>query len=190
MKEQFKIDFAKRLDHAIESQHRTRSEVATSAGIKYPTLASYLNNRNNGGAGALPPLDVAARLSGVLGVSLDELCGCSLPETTQRSEIELPHIDAPTSVSTTTKSAETDAQKALRNIHQAVSTLNISVDIEKNGAIIFKSTNHFLRLFFEQIMAGAELDDIISMFGGVKLLSGELVDPITYQIETTKEQKL
>ena len=39
-------------------------------------------------------------------------------------------------------------------------------------------------------MAGAELDDIISMFGGVKLLSGELVDPITYQIETTKEQKL
>ena len=63
-------------------------------------------------------------------------------------------------------------------------------DIEKNGAIIFKSTNHFLRLFFEQIMAGAELDDIISMFGGVKLLSGELVDPITYQIETTKEQKL
>ena len=179
MKEQFKINFAKRLNDIIESQQRSRSEVAQAAGIKYPTLASYLNTN---GTGALPPLDIAVRLADTLGVSLDELCGQNmLPSTTPPKA---------TSLVSEQTAKESEVQTLLRTVCSVAKALNMSVGVEDHRVAVLKSENHFLRLFFEQIMGDTDLDETLGLFADVKLLDGELLDPITYQIAKSKEKDL
>lgn len=177
MKEQFKIDFAKRLDNIIESQQRSRSEVAQATGIKYPTLASYLNTN---GTGALPPLDVAVRLADTLRISVDELCGRNMVPVTTTSKATFPVPEQTAN--------ESDVQNLLRALCAVAKALNMSVCVEDHRVAVLKSENHFLRLFFERIARGTDLDETLDLFADVKLLDGELLDPITYQIAKAREE--
>ena len=184
MKEQFKVDFAIRLNDLIESQKRSRSEVAKSAGVKYATLASYLNNRN-GGKGALPPLDVAVRLADALGVSLDNLCGRDCATNNQEPK------EATASAALTTFSPSlSEAQQALMNLYLAGAALNCSIETNADGGAVLRSDNHFVRMFLEAIQSGADLHKTIDAFAGIEMLNGELLDRTTYQLTMAKEQKL
>lgn len=61
--------FAERFKAAREKSGLTLKELKDRIGVSVSALSHYANGAN------LPPLDVAAKLAAVLGVSLDWLCG-------------------------------------------------------------------------------------------------------------------
>ena len=164
-KHKHKTAFANNLRRIMQERGMSRRSLAEAIGLSYPAIAAYLSGDETG-KGVLPSAEKAIQIAEILGVSLDELFGRSLP-----SVPETPVIND-----------LSPAQKALRDLYHDKASLNLSVDLSDTDTVVLKSENRFVRLFFERIAAGAEVEATLGLFSGVILHNGELIDPITYQI--------
>lgn len=173
----FKKGFADRLYNIIEQRDITRRELSDAIGVSYPALASYLAGREVG-KGALPPLETAAKLADILGVSLDELCG-RVPSTAPPLQRTL--AEPPTPVTTT------DAQQRLKDIYEASVALHFSVSLNDGEAVALTSSNRFVRMFFEQMRESESIDATLGVFSDLQVYDGELVDPVTFRVMKSKE---
>lgn len=172
-KDDFKAAFSQNLSRLLSEKKINRRNLAEQVGVSYPAIASYLAGRTVG-KGALPSLDTAAQLAAALGVSLDELCG-QRPITQPAEER-----------STVSASEDNEAQQQLRAIYTAAQALGFEISTDSK-TITLRSTNHFVRLFFDQLQGGSDLEKTLAAFRDVRLCGGELVDPVTYKIMGARE---
>ncbi len=171
-KDDFKTAFSQNLSRLLREKKVNRRNLAEQVGVSYPAIASYLAGRTVG-KGALPSLDTAAQLAAALGVSLDELC--------RQQPLTQPAKERPTAPAP----GETEAQRQLRAIYTAAQALGFEISTD-DKTIVLKSANHFVRLFFNQLQGGSDLEKTLAAFRDVHLCGGELVDPITYEIMGAK----
>lgn len=167
-KEEFKRKFAIRLFNIIEEKNISRADLAHKAEIGYASLASYLAAQKVG-KGALPPLDVTVRLADALGVTIDYLLNGR-----EEPVAPLEH--------TITTPPQGDAQQLLRDLYQSVTALNFNVEVQGNGDVALISSNQFVRMFFEQIQRGDDLQTVLNKFSDLKVSKGTLIDPVTYRL--------
>lgn len=161
----YKAVFADSLRGIMQEKEISRKALAEAVGLSYPAIAAYLSGDETG-KGVLPSAEKAIQIAEFLGVSLDELFG------------RVP----PSAPSTFAENGLPTAQQALCDLYSSTTVLNLSVDLSDTNVVVLKSDNRFVRLFFERIAAGAELEATLGLFSGVILHDGELIDPITYQI--------
>ena len=164
-KYKYKAAFADSLRNIMQEKEVSRKSLAEAVGLSYPAIAAYLSGDETG-KGVLPSVEKAIQIAEFLGISLDELFGrvpSSAPSTPDKINLS-------------------SAQQALYDLYSSKTVLNLAVDLSDTDLVALKSDNRFVRLFFERIAAGEELDETLDLFSGVLLHEGELLDPITYQL--------
>ena len=164
-KHKYKTAFADSLRSIMQERGISRKALAEAVGLSYPAIAAYLSGDETG-KGVLPSAEKAIQIAEFLGVSLDELFG--------RAPLSAPSAPVESNLSS--------AQQVLFDLYNNKAALNLTVDLGDTDTVSLKSNNRFVRLFFEHIAAGAELDKTLGLFSGVILHEGELLDPITYQL--------
>ncbi|MDO4269805.1 MAG: helix-turn-helix domain-containing protein [Eubacteriales bacterium] len=166
-KDKLKRIVSERLQNLLTGCGVTRTQLADRVDISYGSLASYLSAR------ALPPLDVAVKLSKALGTSVDYLCGYEVP--TQCAPV----------TPIASGAADLEAQALLRTLFRSAKALNFSPEMPQSTEVALKSHNALMCLFFAQASTCKTDDDleaVLAAFAGVRVHNGELVDPVTYKL--------
>lgn len=172
IKERCKSAFARNLSYIMKDKGVTRKALAEAVGLSYPTIAAYLSG-NTDGKGVLPSVEKAIQIADFLEVSLDELFGRT--------------ISAPSCKETSTLNSDalnlSDVLQQLRNIYSAAKALDFSISTDDNtNSVALRNDNRFIKLFFDRVESGEDIDDTLEVFKGLALYNGELVDPITFKI--------
>lgn len=177
-KELYKAAFAGSLSRIMQAKGITRKALAEAVGVSYPTIAAYLSGSTDG-KGVLPSMEKAIQIADFLEVSLDELFGRT-PSASSYEEASSLNGDA---------LKLSDVLQQLRNIYSAAKILDFSIDTDNStNNIALRNDNRFVKLFFDRVESGEDIDDTLEVFKGLALYNGELVDPITLRILERREK--
>lgn len=172
LKGKYKAAFAGNLSRLMKQKGFTRKALAEAVDLSYPTIAAYLSGDAEG-KGVLPSVEKAVQIADYLGVSLDELFGRTAFTPSREG-------GAPLSKDSLTLS---DILQQLKNIYFAAETLDFSVNIDDStNSVSLRNDNRFVKLFFDRVKSGEDIDDTLEVFKGLTVYNGELVDPITFKI--------